>query len=67
MTKYKGLSKAQQNLLDEEGEDCFDVDELPTEVFEELKHMNNHELLIQAANRYLGDKAMVKAHSVNRW
>lgn len=67
MAKYKGLNKRQIDLLEREGEDCNDVDELPSEVFEELMHMNNHELLIQAANRYLGDRAMERAHDFKRW
>lgn len=57
---YKGLTKAQREILEEEGEDCFDVDELPVETLQQLLNMNNHELFFQAANRFLSDKMMEK-------
>jgi hypothetical protein len=65
--KMKALTAPQKRILDREGEDCIDVDELPSEVFEELMRLNNHELMVQAANRYLSDKAMERMATRQRW
>lgn len=64
---YKGINKQQKRLLDREGEDCMDIDELPSEILQEFEALGDHELMYQASNRYLSDKAMARAHNRVRW
>lgn len=56
--RYKGLNKKQQTLLEKNGKGIIDLDDLPSEVFEELMRLGNHELMWQAGNRFLGDQEM---------
>lgn len=50
------LTKAQKALLDQQPKDITDYESLPPGVWEQLKAMNDTEILWQEVNRYLWDR-----------
>ena len=65
----RNLNKRQKNLIDKWFEEnwtgagsLYTVDQMPTELQDELEAMNDHEIIWQNADRYINDKSVKKVY-----